>query len=302
MQQLLFGSQFRFGLRRDLADENVARLDAGPDADNSFLVEVAQGLLADVGDVTGELFAAQLGLANFDVELVDVDRRVDVIDHQSFGEDDRVLEVVPLPRHEGHERVAAQRKLTVAGTGAVAEDLAFLDALIDLHDRLLIEARPLVEAGEFPHRIALAVDFDDIRIDKRHLPGPLGPDDHPRVLGDGHFQPGADQGRFGDEQRDRLPLHVGTHQGAVGVVVLEEGNQPCGDADHLARRDVDEFNLFRIRPSGRRCGTGPARALRQSCPFRSACRPARRRRKPLRRPAAIRSRRSACRFRPCDTA
>jgi hypothetical protein len=46
-------------------------------------------------------------------------------------------------------------------------------------------------------------------------------------------------------ERHGLSLHVGTHQRAVGVVVLEEGNQAGGDADHLARRDVDELHLLR---------------------------------------------------------
>jgi hypothetical protein len=44
-----------------------------PLADDAVLVEVAQRLLADVGDVARELLAAQLGLADLDVELVDVD-------------------------------------------------------------------------------------------------------------------------------------------------------------------------------------------------------------------------------------
>ncbi len=121
VQQLFFRRQLGLRLRRDLADEDVARLDAGADADDALLVEVPQGLFADVGNVASELFAAQLGLANFDVELVDVDRRVDVVLHQSFGEDDRVLEVVAFPRHEGDEHVAAQRQARRRGWPALSQ-------------------------------------------------------------------------------------------------------------------------------------------------------------------------------------
>ena len=42
---------------------------------------------------------------------------------------------------------------------------------------------------------------------------------------------GADERRIGAEQRHRLALHVGAHEGAVGVVVLEERDQRGGDAD-----------------------------------------------------------------------
>ena len=69
-------------LGRDLAHQDVARLDVGADADDAVLVQVAQHLLGDVGDVAGELLAAQLGLADLDLELLDVDRGVDVVLHQ----------------------------------------------------------------------------------------------------------------------------------------------------------------------------------------------------------------------------
>ena len=41
-----------------------------------------------------------------------------------------------------------------------------------------------------------------------------------------------------------LALHVGAHQGAVGVVMLQEGNQTGRHADHLARGDVDVLDFF----------------------------------------------------------
>ena len=55
--------------------------------------------------------------------------------------------------------------------------------------------------------------------------------------------PGADDRRLGHQERHRLPLHVRTHQRAVGVVVLQERNQPGRHADHLAGRDVDVLDL-----------------------------------------------------------
>ena len=46
--QLLLGGQLGLALRRDLADEQVAGLDLGADADDAALVEVPQGLLGAV--------------------------------------------------------------------------------------------------------------------------------------------------------------------------------------------------------------------------------------------------------------
>ena len=49
---------------------------------------------------------------------------------------------------------------------------------------------------------------------------------------------GADQRRVAADQRHGLALHVRAHEGAVGVVVLEERDQGGRDRHHLARRDV----------------------------------------------------------------
>ena len=62
-------------------------------------------------------------------------------------EDDRVLEVVALPGHEGDHQVLAQRHLAVVGRRAVGEHLAGLDGLAGAHQRLLVDQRALVGAA-----------------------------------------------------------------------------------------------------------------------------------------------------------
>jgi hypothetical protein len=54
---------------------------------------------------------------------------------------------------------------------------------------------------------------------------------------------GADVGRLGPHQRHGLALHVGAHEGPVGVVVLEERDERGGHRDDLLRRDVHELDL-----------------------------------------------------------
>ena len=50
-------------------------------------------------------------------------------------------------------------------------------------------------------------------------------------------------GSLGPQERHRLTLHVGAHEGTVRVVMLQERNHRGGDGDHLARRDVDVVDL-----------------------------------------------------------
>ena len=128
-QQLLFRSELGFALGRDLAHQDVAGLDGGADADDAALVEVAQRILADVGNVARDFLRSELGVARLDLELLDVNRGVVVLLHHLFGDQDRVLKVVAAPGHEGHQHIAAERQLAVFGAGTVGDDLALAHAL-----------------------------------------------------------------------------------------------------------------------------------------------------------------------------
>jgi hypothetical protein len=52
----------------------------------------------------------------------------------------------------------------------------------------------------------------------------------------------ADERRARREERHGLALHVGAHERAVRVVVLEERHERGGDAHHLVGRDVHQLD------------------------------------------------------------
>ena len=147
-QEALLGGELGLALRRDLADKNVAREDLGADADDAVLVEVGQHVFADVGDLAGDLFRSELGVASLDLVLLDVDRGQQVLLDDALGEDDRVFVVVALPRHERHEEVLAQSQLALLGGGTVGEDVALADRHALAHDGLVVDAGALVGAHE----------------------------------------------------------------------------------------------------------------------------------------------------------
>ena len=175
--------------------------------------------------------------------LLDVDRGQDVVLDESLRQDDRVLEVVTLPGHERDEQVAPERHLTLVGARTVGEDLSDLHASTVVHDRTLVEARALVGATELLHAVGAVVAVvlrhgDVIGRDLGHHARSLSHDDVTSVGGTAVFHAGADERRLAAEQRDGLTLHVGSHERAVGVVVLEERDHRRRDRHHLARRDV----------------------------------------------------------------
>ncbi len=158
-EELLLRRHRAFALRRDLADQDVARLDLGADVDDARLVEVAQRFLADVRDVAGDVFRPELGVAGHDLELLDVDRGEDVVLHDPLGDQDRILIIVAVPRHERDEHVAAERQLAEFGRRAVGDDLARLDRVADLHQRTLVDAGVLVRALELHQRVDVDAGF-----------------------------------------------------------------------------------------------------------------------------------------------
>src|SRR4030095_12055750 len=123
------------------------------DAYDARLVQVAEHVLADVRDVARYLLGAELRVARLYLKLLDVNRRVVVVLHETLGDENRVLEVVAAPGHEGHEHVATQRQLAAVCAGAVGDDLSLVDALADLNNRALVDARVLVRALELRQRV-----------------------------------------------------------------------------------------------------------------------------------------------------
>ena len=142
--QLLLGCQLGLALGRHLADEQIAGDHLGAHAHDAAVVEVAQRLLGAVGDITRDLLLAQLGGTRIDLVLLNVDRCQLIVGDNPLGDDDGVLKVVALPRHEGDHEVLAQGHLALLGGSTVGEHCARLDLLPRAHERLLVDDGALI--------------------------------------------------------------------------------------------------------------------------------------------------------------
>ncbi len=183
--------------------------------------------------------------------LLDVDRRQHVVAHETLGDHDRVLVVVTLPGHERHEKVLAECELAVVCRRSVRQDVPLADLVARLDQRLLVDAGALVRAAELgqPVRgaaVLLVVDDDRVARDLGDGAVVVGDDEVAGVAGGPALDAGADERRGGAQQRHRLALHVGAHERAVGVVVLEERDEARGHRDDLLRRHVHVVDLARV--------------------------------------------------------
>ena len=175
--------------------------------------------------------------------------------HGLFGDQDGVFVVVAAPGHEGDDQVFTKGQCAVIDAGAVSEDVALLHDLAGHAGGLLAEAGVLVglveleqivglDAARGGEDIAFVLDHDAVSIGVAHDAVCGSHDAGAGVTGHGHFHARADDGQFGAEQGHGLSLHVGTHEGAVCVIVFEEGNEGCRNGDHLAGSHVHKGDFF----------------------------------------------------------
>ena len=230
-QQFFLRRYRAFPLRGDLAAENIARVYFRPYINDTRLVEIAQGFLADVGNIPGDLLRAQLGIAGHDLEFLDMDRGEDIITDDAFRDQDGILEIVTHPRHEGDQHIAAQSQLAQFGRGAIGDNITSRHFIAHLDQRALVDAGVLVRALELQQIVDIhaadrqvglfrGANDDAGRVDLIDNTGPPRDGRDTGIPGNGGFHAGANQWRLSLQQRHRLALHVRTHQGPVGVIVL----------------------------------------------------------------------------------
>ena len=109
----LLRSKLGLSLRSYLSYQNIPGAYLGADTDDSVLVEVLEGIIADTRNILRYLLRSKLGISCLTLILFDMDRGVYVILNKSLREKNRILIVVALPGHEADERVLSESDLTV---------------------------------------------------------------------------------------------------------------------------------------------------------------------------------------------
>ena len=188
-----------------------------------------------------------------------MDGGVGVFLDQPLRYEDGILEVVSVPRHEGHQHVAAQGQFSHVGGRPVGQHVAALDLVADLDQRSLVDGGVLVRTRVLdqvvdvharltgPRLVVVDPHHDAAGIHRIHATAAAGHDGDAGVHGHDALHAGADQRFLALDRGHGLPLHVGAHERAVGVVVLEERDERCRHRNDLRRGNVDVIDLVRRR-------------------------------------------------------
>ena len=151
-----------------------------------------------------------------------MNRRKYVILHQVLGENNSIFEIIPAPRHKGHQGIVAQREFTPVDGGAVSDNITGFDLVTHSHHRpkanasVLIGAAVLREVVLIIFNIAQLAEFrlglrfydDLLAVSVDHPAGVPGTNNGSGVMGDFALHAGPNQGCLGFQKRYRLTLHV----------------------------------------------------------------------------------------------
>jgi len=118
-QEPLLGVELGLAFGGHFAHENIPAADFGAHANDAALVQILNGILADIGNFPGNLLGAQLRVAGLALVLLDMDGGKDILADQPLVDQNGVFVIVTLPAHKADEDVAAQSDLAAVGGGAV---------------------------------------------------------------------------------------------------------------------------------------------------------------------------------------
>ena len=96
-EQFFFCRELSLTLGADLSNQDVTRVDLSADADDAVFIQFAETLFSYIGDITGNLFRAKLGITSFNLMFLNMDRGEFIIFHQAAADDDSILIVITFP-------------------------------------------------------------------------------------------------------------------------------------------------------------------------------------------------------------
>ncbi len=220
----------------------------GADTDDTTIVEVLGCVFRHVGNIGGKLFHTAFGFAHFEGIFVDVYRGKDIVAHHTFIEHNGVLVVITLPWHECHLEVTAKSEFTVFGGVAFCEDVALYHTLTGAADRTQVDSSALVGFAEFWQTVnfqrvfkchkffffgTVIANADFAGVDILNHTGAFSGNLSARVADKLTFDTCTYDRSLAAQQGHCLSHHVRTHERAVGVVVLQEGDERCGYRGNL---------------------------------------------------------------------
>ena len=247
----LLGSKLGLTLGSNLTYEYISCADLGTDSYDTVVIEVLYHILGNVGYLASDLLHTKLGITRFNGIFVNMDRGIYVVADEVLVKKNCVLVVVTLPGHKADKSILTERDFTVRGSGTVCNNLSLLYSVALVNDRSVAYTGRLV--GSLILYESVNVLTAVVGKDNYFLAGALFNDTRlacyeygTRVYCRLVLHTGSNDRRVGDHKRNRLLLHVRSHECTGVVVVLKEGYAACRNRNCHLRASVHKVNVRRL--------------------------------------------------------
>ncbi|MNC02411.1 hypothetical protein D3C75_497860 [compost metagenome] len=261
-QQFLFWRQLGFTFRRYLTNQNVTTGHFCTDVNDTGFIQLGERSFTHVRDVSGDLFWPQLGVTGHTCQFLNVNRGETIFLNHTLGDEDGVFEVVTVPRHERYAHVLTECQFTEIGRRTICQHVAALNRLTQGHTWHLVDAGVLVRTGVLRqvidvdtcfariHLVFVNFDNDTGSINVLNSTATFSNCGYTGVNGNSTFHTGTNQRLISAQSRNRLTLHVRTHQCTVGVIVFQEWNQGRTNRNDLLSGNVHVVHLIIAEQAG----------------------------------------------------
>ncbi len=229
-EQSLLRSKLRLALGRHLAYQNITGTHLRANADNTSVIQILQRIVADTGHIPCDLLGAEFGIPRLCLIFFHMHGGIHILLHQSLAEEYGVLVVVTLPGHKSDQRILSKSQFAAICGRAVRNHISCFHMHALLDNGLLVIAVGLVTAGELHQTVLVLLPVvtghpDDISRHKFNYAGLSRHHTDTGVHSRFRLHAGSHHRRLRKEQGHCLSLHVGTHQRAVRIVVLQERDE-----------------------------------------------------------------------------
>jgi len=126
-QQALFRGQLFFAFGGDFTDQDVIGTNFSANTNNASFVEVTDGIIANIGDLTGNLFGTKLGITGFHFILFNMDTGVAVFLDQAFRDQDGIFKVEAFPWEQRNGNILTQRQFSIFRGGRIHDHVALVN-------------------------------------------------------------------------------------------------------------------------------------------------------------------------------
>ena len=143
-QQFFFRCELGLAFRCDLAHQHVVGAHFSADMHNTRLIQTVELRFSQVADVACDFLRAKLCVARNNGQFFNVNRSVTIVCHNFFGDQNRVFEVVAVPRHKCDQHVLAKRELAQICGRTVRQHITCHNDITTTNDWSLVDVGVLV--------------------------------------------------------------------------------------------------------------------------------------------------------------